>query len=103
MAGDELRVGGGVALAVGLRADVERRAAVLVEGDRRRLGAGKGTGLDIGGEADAADPAGALGRRQARLEALPVGDLDGAVEMAGELAAVIDAAALRLVGQLAAG
>ena len=33
MAGDELRIGGGVALAVGLRADEERRGAVLVEGD----------------------------------------------------------------------
>ena len=100
MAGDELGVGGGVALAVGLGADQQRRGAVVVEGDGGALGARKGAGLDVGREADAADLAGLSRRRGARREAVVIGKLQRAGQVAVELAAIVVAVALGLVREV---
>ena len=55
--GNKLRVGRGVALAGRLRADQQGDAAVAIERKRRSLRAVVAAGLDIGGDADAAQPA----------------------------------------------
>ena len=97
--GRDLAVGSGMALAVRHGADEDAERAVLFQAHLCALRAGKGAGLHIGGKADAArEPArpavGAPG-----LEAGPVGDLKGLVQMAGELADVIGAPAGRRVGE----
>ena len=100
MAGDELRIGGGMPLAVGLRADQQRHRPVAVERQGSRLVAGEGAGLDIGGDPEAADLALPLGRLGPRRETGIVGLGERPVEMAGELAAVVEPAALGAVGHL---
>jgi hypothetical protein len=60
LVGDKLAVGGGMALPVGLGAYVERDAAICVERQLGRLGAGKGAGLDVDRGAETAQPAAGL-------------------------------------------
>src|SRR5262249_29007995 len=75
--GDDLRIGGLVALAVRLVADDDRDRAVGLDandGGRRRPTA---TGLDVVGEADAARLAAALRLAPAGFEAVPIAILDG--------------------------
>ena len=73
--GDDLRIGGGVALAGRLRADQNGDAAVMIEAHARSVGPVIAAGLDIGREADAAQPSELARARQPPLEAVPVGEL----------------------------
>src|SRR5690606_33959479 len=98
--GNELRVGGRVALAVRLGADEKRDAAVTVQPDMSGLGSREGAGLDVGRHADAAQLA-APGRLLPTLfEALPVGALHRRVHVAVEFTHVIHAAGRRGVREL---
>ena len=98
----ELGEGRLVALAVAVRAGQDLDVAGRVEPELRRLpqadtGAQRAdhrrrrdaAGLDVGGEADAAQLAARLGLGAARLEALVVGDLDRLVEDRRVVAAVV--------------
>ena len=62
--GDQLRIGGGVALPGRLRADQHGDAAVAIEPHGRGFRPVVAAGLDIGRNADAAQLAGALGLRR---------------------------------------
>ena len=95
MLGGELGVGGGVALPVRLGADIDGGAAVLVEGDLHVLALAPGGALDVAGEPDAAHQPLGPGLRGAGLEAVPVGRLDGAAHMGGEVAGIVGAVADR--------
>ena len=84
MLGDDLRIGGGVPLPGRLRADQHGDAAVVVEPHARGVGPVVAAGLDIGRDADAAQPPGFLRSRQPALEAGQIGDLLRALEVGGE-------------------
>ena len=73
--GDQLRIGGGVALPGRLRADQHGDAAIAIEPHVRGFRPVVAAGFDIGGDADAAQAAGALGCGGALVKAVPVGDL----------------------------
>ena len=96
----DLRIGGGVALAVRLGADEDGRRTVLLDAHHGVLGRAEGADLDVARKPDAADHAALPRRAQPLLEARPAGDLHGAIEMALELARIVDAPHRRLVGHL---
>ena len=95
--GDELRVGGLVALPARLRADQDGDVAVGIERDVGGLLAHGAADLDIAGQADAAHQACLLRRLGALGKLLPVGDLHRALHMRGEIAGVVDLAGRGLV------
>ena len=97
MLGDELRIGGVMALPGRLRADQHRDDAVRVEPHDRGLRAVVAARLDVGREADAAQLAGFFDCAAAALEAGPVADLLRARHVAGELAGIVDLAGRRRV------
>jgi hypothetical protein len=79
----------GVALAVIEGAGNDRHIAVRLEADAAHLFVRRGGDLQIAADADAAQLAALLRLALARLEAVPVGKLDRAIEHLGELAAVV--------------
>ena len=97
----ELGIGGGMALAVRLRAGIDRRRAVLLELHDDVLALAPGGALDVGGEPDAAEAAGAGRLLLAALEAGPIGEFEPLRHMAVEIARVVGAIAdRRRVGHL---
>ncbi len=96
LVGQNLRKGRRVALAVIERAGDDGHRAVVLEADAALFGGHRRGGLDIAGDAEAAQLAGALAVALARLEALDVGALHRILEQAGEVAAVVVDAGRRL-------
>ena len=95
--GDELRVGGLMALPGRLGPDQDGDVAVGIEPDVGGLLAHGAADLDIGGEPDAAHKTLFLRGLGALGKFLPVGDLHRALHMRGEVTGIIDLACCRLV------
>ena len=97
----ELRIGGGMALPVRLRAGIDGRGAVLLQAHDDVLALAPGGALDVGGEADAADLAGLAGCSEPILEAGPIGGFERLRHVRVEIARVVGAVAdRRRVGHL---
>src|SRR4029077_18096098 len=87
--GGDLRIGGLVALAVGLGADRDRHRAVALETHLRALVGRAARSLEEAADADAAQLAACLRRRTPRSEARKIGARHGGIEI-GDKAARID-------------
>ena len=99
--GDQLRVGGLVALPARLGADQDGDVAVGVERHVGGLVAHGAAHLDIGRKPDAAHQALLLGGLGALGKFLPVGDFHRPLHVRGEVAGIVDLAGRGLVGHRA--
>src|SRR5690606_27370 len=97
--GDDLGVGGLMALPARLRADQDGHVAIRVEPDIGGLLAHGAADLDIARKPDAADQPVLLGRFGALRKFLPLGDLHRALEMRAEIAGIVDRSEERRVGK----